>query len=72
MSSPVRPDVHAVEFQECFGRLRDELARVFVGQTHVLDELLLCFFCQGHGLLEGAPGVGKTLDRKSTRLNSSH
>ena len=61
MSSPVRPDVHAVEFQECFGRLRDELARVFVGQTHVLDELLLCFFCQGHGLLEGAPGVGKTL-----------
>jgi MoxR-like ATPase len=61
MSATARPDVHAAEFQECFGRLRDELARVFVGQTHVLDELLLCFFCQGHGLLEGAPGVGKTL-----------
>jgi MoxR-like ATPase len=51
----------AALFRDCFTQLRTEIARVFVGQPSVVEQLLLCFFCQGHGLIEGAPGLGKTL-----------
>ena len=51
----------AALFRECFDHLRLEIGRVFVGQDAVVEHLLLCFFCQGHALLEGAPGLGKTL-----------
>jgi MoxR-like ATPase len=48
-------------FHECFTHLKDEIGRVFVGQPTLVEHLLVCFFCQGHALLEGAPGLGKTL-----------
>jgi MoxR-like ATPase len=48
-------------FREVFDHLRAEIGRVFVGHADVVEHLLLCFFCQGHALLEGAPGLGKTL-----------
>ena len=51
----------AALFRDCFTQLRQEIGRVFVGHSSVVDQLLLCFFCQGHGLIEGAPGLGKTL-----------
>ena len=51
----------ATLFRESFAQLRAEIGRVFVGQQSLVDQLLLCFFCQGHGLIEGAPGLGKTL-----------
>jgi MoxR-like ATPase len=51
----------AVVFRECFDHLRTELGRVFVGQPALIEHLIVCFFCQGHALLEGAPGLGKTL-----------
>jgi len=51
----------AARFRECFVHLRNEIGRVFVGQPDLVDQLLLCFFCRGHALIEGAPGLGKTL-----------
>ena len=42
-------------------RTRDQIARAFVGQSDVVDQLLIALICGGHVLLEGAPGVGKTL-----------
>jgi MoxR-like ATPase len=51
----------ATLFRECFAHLQGEIGKVFVGQRAVVDQLLLCFFCQGHALIEGAPGLGKTL-----------
>jgi len=54
-------DTQAEAFRDCFGQLKTEIARVFVGQPSLVDHLLLCFFCQGHGLIEGPPGLGKTL-----------
>jgi MoxR-like ATPase len=51
----------AATFRECFGQLQAEIGRAFVGQPDVVEQLLLCFFCQGHALIEGAPGLGKTL-----------
>jgi MoxR-like ATPase len=51
----------AAFFRDCFTQLRTAIGCVFVGQPSVVDQLLLCFFCQGHGLIEGPPGLGKTL-----------
>jgi MoxR-like ATPase len=54
-------EARASAFRECFAHLQHEIGRVFVGQQSVVDRLLLCFFCQGHALIEGPPGLGKTL-----------
>lgn len=41
--------------------IRRELARVIVGQDEAIDLLLVCLLSGGHGLLEGVPGLAKTL-----------
>ncbi len=43
------------------GALRREVARVIVGQEQAIEELLLTFLAGGHSLLEGVPGLAKTL-----------
>lgn len=51
----------AVEFREVFGRLRNEIGKALVGQQDVVDGALTCLAAGGHALLEGVPGLGKTL-----------
>jgi MoxR-like ATPase len=51
----------AAAFRECVQHLRTQIGRVFVGQAALVDHLLVAFFSQGHVLLEGPPGLGKTL-----------
>jgi MoxR-like ATPase len=46
---------------EALRRTRDEIAKAVVGQKDVVDQILIALICGGHVLLEGAPGVGKTL-----------
>jgi len=46
-------------------RLRTELSKVVVGQVHMVDSLLVGLLCNGHVLLEGVPGLAKTLTIKS-------
>lgn len=41
--------------------LRARVSEVVVGQSHLIDRLLLAMLCDGHVLLEGVPGVAKTL-----------
>jgi len=41
--------------------VRGEIAKALVGQAQVVDEVMLALLCDGHVLLEGVPGVGKTL-----------
>ncbi len=48
-------------FHEATDRLRNAVAQVVVGQREVVEEVLVCLFAGGHALLEGAPGLGKTL-----------
>jgi MoxR-like ATPase len=43
------------------GALRTEVGRVIVGQEQAIEELLLTFLAGGHSLLEGVPGLAKTL-----------
>src|ERR1700691_2988305 len=45
--------------------LREEMGRVIVGQKHLLDRLLIALLTNGHVLLEGVPGLAKTLALKS-------
>jgi MoxR-like ATPase len=55
-----------IQYQGVFiDRLRDETARVIVGQHHMLDRLLIGLLSNGHVLLEGVPGLAKTLTIKS-------
>jgi MoxR-like ATPase len=42
-------------------RLREEIGKVIVGQDEVVDQVLMCIFCRGHGLVVGVPGLAKTL-----------
>ena len=53
------------EFRKTFEALKAELATVIVGQDDVVELLLAAFFAGGHVLLEGVPGLGKTLLAKS-------
>jgi len=46
-------------------RLRDEIGRVIVGQQYMVDRLLIGLLSNGHVLLEGVPGLAKTLTIKS-------
>lgn len=48
-------------FQESTAKIRDELAKVIIGQEKVIDQLLIAIFSKGHCLLEGVPGLAKTL-----------
>ena len=48
-------------FQESTVKIRNELAKVIVGQEKVIDQLLVAIFSKGHCLLEGVPGLAKTL-----------
>ena len=41
--------------------LRQEIGKVIVGQQVVVDQMLICLLAKGHALLEGVPGLGKTL-----------
>jgi MoxR-like ATPase len=47
------------------GPLREEMARVIVGQKHLVDRLLIALLTNGHVLLEGVPGLAKTLALKT-------
>jgi len=53
---------HAGQFTD---KLREEISHVIVGQTHMLDRLLIGLLSNGHVLLEGVPGLAKTLAIKS-------
>jgi len=46
-------------------RLRDEIGRVIVGQRYLVDRLLIGLLANGHVLLEGVPGLAKTLSIKT-------
>ena len=57
--------VEPEEFRRTFAALQEELGTVIVGQRDEVELLLVAFFADGHVLLEGVPGLGKTLLAKS-------
>jgi MoxR-like ATPase len=66
-SAPVAKPVHGTDLdamkalQKAFDDLKRQLAQVIVGQDKVIEELLIALFSKGHCILEGVPGLAKTL-----------
>lgn len=57
-----KSDVEAVQaFTQKYAQLRQEVAKVIVGQDEVLKNILITIFSRGHVLLIGVPGLAKTL-----------
>jgi MoxR-like ATPase len=55
-------DVAAIDrLREVNARLKQELARVIIGQEETVERLTICLFARGHALLMGVPGLAKTL-----------
>ena len=61
MAETLTADLTAVDrARKDLSRVRDEIGKVIVGQTDVIDGVLICLIAGGHVLLEGVPGLGKT------------
>jgi MoxR-like ATPase len=59
---PTGDDVAAVQkCEQAYNRIRDEISKVIVGQEDVVEQTLVAMFARGHALLEGVPGLAKTL-----------
>ncbi|MCA9304853.1 MAG: MoxR family ATPase [Phycisphaerales bacterium] len=59
--TPEQVQQAAERFRSDFNAVREQVARVVVGQRDAVDQALTCLFVGGHALLEGVPGIGKTL-----------
>ena len=55
-------DVAAIdELRSVYNQLKQELAKIIIGQEQVIEHLAICLFSRGHALLMGVPGLAKTL-----------
>jgi MoxR-like ATPase len=61
MGDTVQVEAAVGEFREEFGRLKTEIQKMIVGHSDIVDGVLVSLFAGGHVLLEGVPGLGKTL-----------
>src|SRR5437773_1431953 len=52
---------HRRQAQQIIEAMRTEIRKAIVGQDDVIEQTLIALFCGGHVLLEGVPGLGKTL-----------
>jgi MoxR-like ATPase len=57
----MNPEEQIGKFRDVFCALREEIGKVIVGQEAIVDGTLNALFANGHVLLEGVPGLGKTL-----------
>jgi MoxR-like ATPase len=57
----VKTDEQIKAFREAYSALRQEIGKVIVGHEAIVDGTLVALFAGGHVLLEGVPGLGKTL-----------
>ncbi|MGH9110861.1 MAG: AAA family ATPase [Acidimicrobiales bacterium] len=48
-------------YAELAAAIEDQIGRVIVGQRGLVRSVLVCLLCEGHALLEGVPGLGKTM-----------
>jgi MoxR-like ATPase len=55
------PPMPVSEFRAVVARIEDEVSQVMVGQANIVRDVLICLIAGGHALLEGVPGLGKTM-----------
>jgi MoxR-like ATPase len=56
-----KSELASIDFAQLAGAIETEISRVMVGQQEVLREVMICIIAGGHALLEGVPGLGKTM-----------
>ena len=61
MNDELQFQEQAEKFRERYQQIKDELGKVIVGHDEIIHGVLTCMMIGGHCLLEGAPGLGKTL-----------
>jgi MoxR-like ATPase len=61
MSVSASMQERAEQFRKAYARIQDEIGKVIVGHADIVHGVLTCLFVGGHALLEGVPGLGKTL-----------
>lgn len=61
MTDMNQPEAEAAKFREVFCRIQTELQKRVVGQSAIVEHVLAALFVGGHVLLEGVPGLGKTM-----------
>lgn len=61
MTSPETVEARAAAFRATFQHVTEQVRVAFVGHHALVEQALIAFFCGGHTLIEGAPGLGKTL-----------
>ena len=54
-------EARADEFRSAYAKVKSEIGKVIVGHDEIVHGVLTCLFIGGHALLEGVPGLGKTL-----------
>jgi MoxR-like ATPase len=54
-------EMSVTDFRATVRRIEEEVSRVIVGQNEILRDVIICIIGGGHALLEGVPGLGKTL-----------
>src|SRR5215210_790906 len=60
--APTGDEVQAIEqLHSKYAAIRQQLGGVIVGMDEVIEELLIAMLCRGHVILEGVPGLAKTL-----------
>src|SRR3979490_1023067 len=59
--SPAKMQQGAEDFRRAYGKVQREIGKVIVGHADIIHGILTCLFVGGHALLEGVPGLGKTL-----------
>ena len=57
----MKPKEQIDKFREVYNALKEEISKVIVGQEAIVEGTLNALFANGHVLLEGVPGLGKTL-----------
>ena len=61
LAPPADRPLAGTELAERVAQVRDAVARAFIGQDAALDQILITLLAGGHALIEGVPGLGKTL-----------
>jgi MoxR-like ATPase len=56
-----RTDRAIARLNRAYDSIKSQMSKVIVGQDHVIEQLLIALFSRGHCLLEGVPGLAKTL-----------
>jgi MoxR-like ATPase len=57
----ISPEQAVADTRRAYDRLKEQIHKVIVGQDEVVEQILIAMFCRGHTLVEGVPGLAKTL-----------